>query len=591
MRGCSLYTAILLLVGALGCEGRQGSLAVGGPGLAGAGTGGATGGASFAGAPGAGVAGSAGAQQMDPLAEPEPDPNQVPFECQPGVPALGPRRIVRLNAAQFGPSLAAVCDALDISVPAGVAPPFDYVNVADRFSTFSRSYGMNDAELQSAWDMASYAADAMAGSLMIARPCLTDAGALSTCVAELAADAARAAYRRPLGAEELSGIAKLAQDNAAQLGTQQAIATLLHFVLMSPEFLFRSEVGDVAAAAGDAVPLTPEQQAAAASFVIENKPPDADLVAAAMAGPTQLASAVAERLANMHQLPSVPLMIREYFRYPQAVSIFKDPAILPDVHRVDLVKDTDTLVSKVLEQSGHSQLLQALLTAQDVWVSQDTHEWYGITQETKTHEKQLRTPPPGTRLGILTQPSFLIHYSDMVETKPVQRGRFVLESLLCTTVPELPIGVVPALPDLGANATQRERLVLHTEQLSCQGCHRLMDPVGLAFEQFDEYGRFRADQNGKALDLNGNVSTAAGDLSFTSALDLIGQLAESELAEQCFVRHTFRFFMGRNERDADGCALVAARDAYRASGGDYAALVAALFSSESFLKRSAAEEQ
>jgi hypothetical protein len=73
---------------------------------------------------------------------------------------------------------------------------------------------------------------------------------------------------------------------------------------------------------------------------------------------------------------------------------------------------------------------------------------------------------------------------------------------------------------------------------------------------------------------------------------LIGKLAQSEAAEQCFVRHTFRFFMGRNERDADGCALVAARDAYRASGGDFAALVAALFASESFSKRSlAAEEQ
>jgi hypothetical protein len=529
---------------------------------------------------------------MDPLAEPEPDPNSVPFECQPGVPALGPRRIVRLNAAQFGPSLRAVCDALGVSVPAGVAPPFDYVNVADRFSTFSRSYGMNDAELQSAWDMASYAADAMAGSLMSERACLTDAAALSACVAEIAASAAQAAYRRPLSVEELSGISKLAQDNAAQLGTQQAISTLLHFVLMSPEFLFRSEVGDVAAAAAGAVPLTPEQQAAAASFAIENQPPDADLVAAALSGPAQLASAVTALLASPHLLPSVSLMIREYFRYPQAVSIFKDPAILPDGHRVDLVKDTDTLVAKVLEQSGHNQLLRALLTTQDVWVSQDTYEWYGITQDTKTHEKQLRTPPAGTRLGILTQPSFLIHYSDMVETKPVQRGRFVLESMLCTTVPELPIDVVPALPDLGENATQRERLVVHTEQVSCQGCHRLMDPLGLAFEQFDEYGRFRADQNGKALDLSGTVSTATGDLSFMSALDLIGQLALSEAAEQCFVRHSFRFFMGRNERDADGCALVAARDAYRASGGDYAALVAALFSSESFLKRSvAAEEQ
>jgi Protein of unknown function (DUF1588)/Protein of unknown function (DUF1595)/Protein of unknown function (DUF1585)/Protein of unknown function (DUF1592) len=545
------------------------------------------------GSPTAGSGGAAGSPttQVDPLAETEPDPNLVPFECQAAVTALGPRRIVRLNALQFGASLKAVCDALDVAVPAGVAAPFDYVNVADRFSTFSRSYGMNDAELQSAWETAAFAADDMAAQLFASKPCLKATTPPADCFSEIATRAAKAAYRRPISAEEAAQIAAVAVDNSSQLGAKEAVATLLHVVLMSPEFLFRSELGDDSNAPGNAVTLSAEEQAAAVSLTLESKAPDQALIDAAKRGAKDLATEVLTRLANLDQVPTVPLMIREYFRYPSAIEIFKDPAILPDEHRVDLVKDTDTLVSKVLKANGHAQFFRTLLTTQDVWVSQDTYEWYAITEETKTHEKQLRVPPAGSRLGILTQPSFLIHYSDMTRTKPVQRGRFMLESMLCSTVPELPIGLVPVLPDLGPNATQRERLAAHS-QASCQGCHRFMDPIGLAFEQYDEYGRFRTDQQGKALELAGSVSgTMAGDFTFKSALDLIGQLAESEAAEKCFVRHSFRYWMGRNERTGDGCALVAARDAYHATAGDYAALVAALFSSDSFLNRSLSEEE
>lgn len=527
--------------------------------------------------------------QEDPLAEPEPDPNLVPFECKPDVPELGPRRIARLSAAQFGPSLQAVFDALDLSMPKGIAPPFDYVNPADRFSTFARSYGMNDAEMQSVWEMASFVADTMASQLAAEEACLADVAGRAACFTSIAERAASAAYRRPLAADEAAALAQLGLDMVSQIGVTEALATFLQRILMAPEFLFRSELG-VAAAGGGSTSLSPHERAAAVSYALESRPPESALVAAAMQGPEALGAEVVRRLAEPAKVASVPLMLREYFRYPGAVNVFKDPEVLPDGHRVDLVKDTDTLVTKVLEARAHQEFFKALLTWPEVWVSQDTHEWYGITQETSTHEKQLRTPPAGTRLGILTQPSFLIYYSDMQETRPVQRGRFVLESLLCTTVPELPIGTVPPLPDLGEDATQRERLAVHSSQPGCAGCHVLMDPLGLAFEQFDHYGRFRTTEGQVPIDASGELMRSIDqDGPFSGVLELIQKLSDSAAAEQCFVRHSFRYWLGRNERDGDGCALVQARDAYQSSGGDYAALVAALFSSAPFNERAANE--
>jgi hypothetical protein len=85
-------------------------------------------------------------------------------------------------------------------------------------------------------------------------------------------------------------------------------------------------------------------------------------------------------------------------------------------------------------------------------------------------------------------------------TDPVQRGRFVVESMPCRTVPELPIGQVPDLRDLGPNATVRDRLKMHAADPACAAFHKLMDPIGLALEGYDHLGRFPTTEAGKPVD-------------------------------------------------------------------------------------------
>lgn len=207
--------------------------------------------------------------------------------------------------------------------------------------------------------------------------------------------------------------------------------------------------------------------------------------------------------------------------------------------------------------------------------------------------------PPGQRMGMLTQPAWLIAQSSNVDNHPIHRGRWIREKLLGQTIPDVPITVNAMLPHEPHHGL-RERMRVTREEY-CWNCHRLMDPLGLPFEQFDHYGRFRtaeivrkseeADVNQVRLipfETTGAIE-ASGDPSIDGPVqdpfELIERLAKSKRVEQVFVRHVFRFFLGRNETLADGPTLQAAHKAYVDSDGSLKALLVSLMGSEPFLCR------
>jgi hypothetical protein len=114
-----------------------------------------------------------------------------------------------------------------------------------------------------------------------------------------------------------------------------------------------------------------------------------------------------------------------------------------------------------------------------------------------------------------------------------------------------------------------------------------MDAVGLALEQYDSVGRYRAADQGRPVDASGVLAGAGeADGRFANPIELTGRLASSSVVRRCFVRHSFRFWLGQGESDdQDGCTLAAVDAAYTGSGGDYVRLVSALFTSRSFLYR------
>ena len=197
------------------------------------------------------------------------------------------------------------------------------------------------------------------------------------------------------------------------------------------------------------------------------------------------------------------------------------------------------------------------------------------------------------RAGILTQPSWLTAHSTNFDNDPVKRGKWIYEHLLGGIIPDLPITVDAVVPE-DPDKPLRKRFDKTNEEY-CQKCHSKMNPLGMAFELFDDVGRFRDKgeflrDNKTFAEVNASGGIAKSGVTgldgpVDDALELMKKLSGSPHVRQIFVRHAFRYWMGRNETLVDSPTLIAADQAYLESGGSMQALVASLLSSDSFLYR------
>lgn len=229
----------------------------------------------------------------------------------------------------------------------------------------------------------------------------------------------------------------------------------------------------------------------------------------------------------------------------------------------------------------------------------DTIFWdYPVTQPFKVENRK----------GLLTHPAWLIAHSGNFQTDPIRRGRWIREKLLAGNVPDVPITVDAQVPE-DPHKTLRERVELVTTKAECWKCHQKMNPLGMAFESFDDFGRYRLHEplespenlvtktkkkNGSDTFKTRPVSTL-GKLNGTqdptldgevdSAFELIDRLSKSDRVRQSIIRHAFRYFIGRNEMLSDSQTLIDADDAYVSSGGSFKAVVASLLTSDSFMYR------
>lgn len=201
-------------------------------------------------------------------------------------------------------------------------------------------------------------------------------------------------------------------------------------------------------------------------------------------------------------------------------------------------------------------------------------------------DRILATVPEGQRLGILTHPSWLVSHSDAMDNHAIRRGRWVYERLLGGGIPDVPITVDAMLPDEPHN-TLRERMRV-TRESYCWTCHQKMDPLGLPFEMYNHAGLYRESELEKPVDTSGEIIDSGVpelDGEVANAIELIQKIADSDRAEQVFVRHAFRFWMGRNETLNDRPVLQDAYRAYKENGGSMKAMLTSLLTSDAFLYR------
>jgi hypothetical protein len=252
-----------------------------------------------------------------------------------------------------------------------------------------------------------------------------------------------------------------------------------------------------------------------------------------------------------------------------------------------LTSRTDYLSKTELMQKAELDSIAALRKEADELEAKNQDPQKVKQLRSKASESERNRQPNGPdRMGVLTQRAWLVSHSTNVDNHAIHRGKWIRERLLGGRIPDVPITVDAALPE-DPTKTLRERMQ-KTRNTECWNCHRLMDPLGLPFEQWDHFGSFREKELGRPVVITGEL-TDTGDAKLNGPVagpqELVQRLAESDRVEQVFVRFAFRFWMGRNETLDDARTVQDAYKAYKESDGSMSALLKSLLTSDAFLYR------
>jgi len=398
------------------------------------------------------------------------------------------------------------------------------------------------------------------------------------------------AYRRPLAQSEVDALFAQYQAANAQWGFSDAVRLVLERILVSPNFLYRVELGASGATDPNLVPLGAYERASRLSYLLWSSMPDDVLMAAADADqlgtPDQIAAQAVRMLADPKARSAVAAFHLEWLGVdgptPQKVA-----SIYPEWNdgiAAAMIQETNLYVQHVVFDAEGT--LSALLSSPYTFANAELASFYGLSGPTSSAFEKVAVDPT-ERLGLLTQGSVLANYAKPDESSPIHRGKFVRVSLLCTPPPSPPPNV-PPLPAVDSGGTTRERFAEHSQNPVCAACHSLMDPVGFGFESFDGIGRWRTMDQGAPVDASGDLEqTDDSNGTFVGVPQLATRLAASAQVQRCFALELFRYGQGRTETDDDACTLQELDDAFAASGGDIRSLFVTLTKTDTFLYRKA----
>ena len=402
--------------------------------------------------------------------------------------------------------------------------------------------------------------------------------------------------RRTPTEEEMEVMMTLLKKVDTELGVPFGLQAVYASIILRPETLFRFEGTEASDDDTGLVALSRRELATSLAFALTDLPPDGNLLRAFEnneSSPRDILIAETRRLLDDEIRPTARNRLlqffQEYFDYLKAEDVFKDQIKGHKHWAPALVYDLNALVLHVLKKD--KQVLKTLLTTPEYLIHVNSHRDHGnplvynLPPDWKPSSKPFKFPE-GQRMGILTHPAWLVAHSGNFDNDPILRGHWIRYKLLGGSVPDIPITVDAKLPE-DENMTLRERMHV-TRAEECYKCHSKMNPLGLPFEQYDHFGRFRFLELDKPVDVtskivNSGVPEVDGEIR--TPFELIERLANSTHCEQVFVRYVFRFFMGRNETLGDAKTLQEAHKAYVDNDGSMKALVLSLLISDSFLFR------
>ena len=403
--------------------------------------------------------------------------------------------------------------------------------------------------------------------------------------------------RRTPTEEEMEVMMGLLKKVDSELGVPFGLQAVYASIILRPETLFRFEGMGASDDDTGLVALSRRELATSLAFALTDLAPDGNLLKAFQnqdLPPREILRTEIRRMLDDENRPTARNRLlqffQEYFDYQKAEDVFKDQIKGHRHWAPALVYDLNALVMQALNED--KQVLKTLLTTPEYLVHVNSHRDHGnplaynLPPDWKPSPKPYEFPKD-QRMGILTHPAWLVAHSGNFDNDPIMRGHWIRYKLLGGSVPDIPITVDAKLPE-DENMTLRERMRV-TQAEECYKCHSKMNPLGLPFEQFDHFGRFRFLELDKPVDVTSKIVNSGVpeiDGEIRSPFELIERLANSTHCEQVFVRYVFRFFMGRNETLGDAKSLQDAHKAYVDNDGSMNALVLSLLSSDSFMYRS-----
>jgi cytochrome c5 len=405
----------------------------------------------------------------------------------------------------------------------------------------------------------------------------------TACARRVLSALAKRAYRRPVTADDMAPVMEQYEAGRKGGSFDTGVEHGLRLILANPKFLFRVE-----RAADKPGPVSDLELASRLSFFLWSSIPDEALIDAAASGrlstPAGIERQVTRMLADPRSRALTTNFASQWLLLRNLKNHVPTPGDFPNFDnelRQAFRRETELFFGSVVEEN---RSVLDLINANYTFVNERLARHYGIKNVYGSNYRRVAVTNEARR-GLLGQGSVLTVTSYPNRTSPVLRGKYILENILGTPPPAPPANV-PALSDNEAGhepKSLRERLELHRASPACASCHRVMDPLGFALENFDGIGAWRAKEPGGAIDPSGKLadgSSVDGPVALRAAI-----MRHPDQFVRTLTEKLMTYGLGRGLEYYDmpvvrGIARDAAKKDYR-----FSAIVAGIVSSPPFRQK------
>ena len=346
------------------------------------------------------------------------------------------------------------------------------------------------------------------------------------CATKIITALARRGYRRPASDAELQRLLAFYQTGRRNNGSFEAgIQFALRGILANPKFVFRAEADPANVAPGATYRLGDYELASRLSFFLWSSIPDDELLTLAEKGRLRNAAVLEQQVRRLLADPRSQALEHDFaaqwLQLRNLRSAGPDKDEFPDFDdnlRKAFEQETELFFESIVREDRN---VVDLLTADYTFLNERLAKHYRIPNVYGSHFRRVALPDAARR-GLLGHGSILTVTSHADRTSPVVRGKWILDNLLGVPPPPPP-PTVPPLPegDEAATLPMRERMEQHRKNPSCASCHKIMDPIGLALENFDAVGAWRVRDAGRTIDATGQLMDGTkvdGPVSLRQAL-------------------------------------------------------------------------